>query len=285
MLQIFHHPATESSVEVFARWQRGRPPADDQVQLSIRGPYSELGRTLPATFPMRLASPGVWWTTVVDPCVWSPDSPARYRLHGKGASWSTAIGPSEFAIRGWVAQGGHLWLRGRRWVLRAAAANCVAGRNLDACRDSLLSWVVEPGDTELAAACALQGVPLAARISSAEWPAACRTVSAWPACLMAILPATLSAARDEIKQLTPNLILAAELDLGDPMSVPAWADAILSPALPDRLAEIQQVYPSKVLMAAAQVGALQGPAAARCACELLQQRLAPEFNLSGYLVS
>jgi hypothetical protein len=68
-----------------------RPPAElgaavgDEpfiLRGTLRGPYCEKARTLPAEFPFRDLSPARPLTAeavVPDPCLWSPDLPHLYR--------------------------------------------------------------------------------------------------------------------------------------------------------------------------------------------------------------
>jgi hypothetical protein len=71
---------TDMEAHVFARYR-----GDEAVTLrgTVRGPYCENVRTLPADFefhPLHLNDATLAEAVVIDPCLWSPEMPQLYRV-------------------------------------------------------------------------------------------------------------------------------------------------------------------------------------------------------------
>jgi hypothetical protein len=61
------------------------PPISERIVLhgTVRGPYCERARTLPAEFAFRDLGPqqvGLATAIIPDPCVWSPELPQLYQV-------------------------------------------------------------------------------------------------------------------------------------------------------------------------------------------------------------
>jgi hypothetical protein len=78
--EIFVGDVTDMEARVFARW---RGAGITTLRGSLRGPFCEMARTLPADFAFRESSerePGVAEAIVTEPCLWSQDMPHLYRV-------------------------------------------------------------------------------------------------------------------------------------------------------------------------------------------------------------
>jgi hypothetical protein len=288
--RFYHAPGTESSVEVYVRDPSGGGERADQA-LWLRGPLCELTHMLSATFRLQPVAPGLWRTTVIDPCYWTPVSPAYYRLEADGAPDAEASTALDVALRRLQVQGRHLIMDGRRWVFRGANAAAVSREAMAAYHELLLGLVVGEPDEALLEAASRRGVPVMLEFGeqhvTGRWSQAVR----WPAVQLALLAATASATADQLATLAPNLVRVARM-ADRPMPVPAWAHAALCDA--DQLADTVRASPadaSRRPLLVMRPGALQWNAAParhpveiRRACERFQQELGAAFNISGYLV-
>ena len=86
-IEIFIGDVNDVEGHVFARLKRatGEQAADKAVVLrgTLRGPYCETSRTLPAEIGFRDLGPketGLAEAIVPDPCVWSPELPQLYKV-------------------------------------------------------------------------------------------------------------------------------------------------------------------------------------------------------------
>jgi hypothetical protein len=90
VIEIFVGDVSDVEAEVFAQFIDPEAREDgtsvaEPIQLTgtLRGPYCELARTLPAEFVFRALSPqkpGLAKAIVPDPCVWSSELPHLYQV-------------------------------------------------------------------------------------------------------------------------------------------------------------------------------------------------------------
>jgi beta-galactosidase/beta-glucuronidase len=87
-IQISVGDVNDVEGHVFARFKRatGEQASDNPVVLrgTLRGPYCQTARTLPAETTFRDLGPkeiGLAEAIVPDPCVWSPELPHLYEVH------------------------------------------------------------------------------------------------------------------------------------------------------------------------------------------------------------
>lgn len=81
-IEIHIGDVTDMEARVYARYVAAQDEAV-VLQGSLRGPYCENGRTLPAEFSFRDRSPeqpGLAEAIVTDPCLWSSEMPHVYRV-------------------------------------------------------------------------------------------------------------------------------------------------------------------------------------------------------------
>jgi hypothetical protein len=291
VFQIAYGQVTDTLAEILLRWLAPAPPP--AWRLTAKGPYCALARTLPSRFTFAQVGATVWRAEIVDPCFWSPDMPARYRLEISGADVEPADTWREFGIRHFGVAKDHFRLNRRRWVFRAAsAARLLAATSLESlvpeAHAVCLGLVIEPGDQRLAEACSRAGVMLAQRLPADDWNAALIQASIWPAVAMVILPGQVAAERAELRAAAPNQVVLADLSGGlaenTPM-MPDWCDGFLAGDDPQQLARLRATGDQRPMLAVTATGRPIEVSAARRACEQLQQRLAPQFDLSGYIVS
>jgi beta-galactosidase/beta-glucuronidase len=77
-IEIVVGDVTDVEARVVARYHG--PITNVALQGTLRGPYCEKGRTLPAEFVFRDFGNGVQIETIVpDPCMWTPEMPHLYQ--------------------------------------------------------------------------------------------------------------------------------------------------------------------------------------------------------------
>ncbi len=295
--RVWHGPATHQEVDVFVQWTpstrskttsgpinaRVTPP--DDIQWSIRGPQCVVSRTLPASFRFRREAPDLWRSTIVDPCFWSPDFPARYQLTASGpasgpASATISASPTcrlEMAVRQWGVRDARFWLNGHRWVWRAASwrthRDTRPGREepFDPApwQETLMSQVVEfdelltEAGTQRVKVASKHGIALAVRLRDATALDRLSFEAHAPALLFAILPADAPVTRAQVRAAAPNLLFLAEFaDPAAPAAIasegtagrPDWCDGVIGPACPEWLAGFRARYPGLPLVACRNAG-------------------------------
>ena len=187
-VRIFHGQAHAALADVYVEIDTQRA-GWTTVGGELKGPFCSLARTLPAVTPLRpLQPPHRWKAQLVDPCFWSPDHPAWYRLSLRSTDGREITG-SEWGLRHLGRDRQKLRLNGRRWVLRAAGwPESVPDGNLDAWHDSRLAmWVRDPAPA-LCQQASRQGVLLVVWLDAARADAQLRGLARWAAVAVGILP-------------------------------------------------------------------------------------------------
>jgi hypothetical protein len=261
---------------------------------TVRGPFCRVAHTLPASFKLEAAHDGWWRARLIDPCFWSPDYPALYQLRWNELPRASHDEAIEFGVRRLAVERATLRWNGRRWILRAAESHAVHEDSVNS--DSWVSWheaglarvITRPApDPKVCRAAARQGVVLVGR------PAATDTLSdpllqlrrwaAWTAVSIVIMPAEADLAREAMQRAAPGLVFLAELT-DDSKRIPNWCHGLVAPAQVERLTEVRQLAPGRLLVARGELSRGANIAAARRACEQLQRELPRELELGGYLV-
>lgn len=181
----------------------------DTKTLSLSGPFSKRGRTLPATFRFQrteLAGREAWKTTIPEPSLWTPESPAYYQLSNS----DELIGLRDLRIRG-----DSFYTADRRWLIRAAQLSTDSHSTSDLVRiDSFL--------TKEAAITATQyGCPRIIH-SESPTPELITTASESAAVLMLILP--FDCHEDLGKLVHSHVLIGTHLEAGQP--IPVWAQFV-----------------------------------------------------------
>lgn len=82
---------TDVEAQVRARYLG---PASATLRGTVRGPFCEKGRTLPATFVFRQSDtnqPNCIEAVITDPCMWTPEMPHYYRAKLQAMNGDTVI--------------------------------------------------------------------------------------------------------------------------------------------------------------------------------------------------
>jgi hypothetical protein len=279
-IDVYYAPLSPISCEI---WVRLRDvPAGEQWTIAgqVRGPECCTSRMLPATNLLRCVSSGGEpraSALVPDPCFWSPELPAFYRIkidvsrNGKLAgSFDRTLGIRPLAVRG-----RNLYWDSRRFVLRAVACESSIESDIAAWRESGAAMVVDCPDDSLCRAATEDGVLLAVRLrGDAELLAKSRRVARWGAVAFIFTEGEVSM---KVVNSSPNLLFVESRCEGDSPS-----------QLPIEAVEIQtlETGPSQVKPAIAirRLPAATDVATARSECDRLQRDLAPCGDWAGYVV-
>lgn len=290
--------ATRVDVHIAAKDSVG---LDSEASWEIRGPYSTKGRTLPTRFALNRVGANLWQGTIVDPCFWGPAAPFLYRLHAStdAAPISLQQPKFEFGIRNLQVNAGQLWLDGKRWVLRGAAAITPCGQMLQAYQDELLCPIVSDWDEPFIQEASRQGIPVVWQPDPSSWRESLRAYPALAAVTAILIPADATTTRQELRQLAPNRLILADVDPVNSASRIAhaaydWCDAICVHANQANIIESILATPNHGPVIAwnsrEEPDTTNGPSDAaavhrdRRLCETLQATLAPRFHVSGYLI-
>jgi hypothetical protein len=302
-LEVFYGDCSPASAQVYARVPGLSPDDGWTISGTVRGPECAIARTLPATIRMTDAGPGeglLARTVVPDPCGWSPELPAIYRvtveLHQHGDDVASA--QRSLGLRMLGPRGRSLYLEGRRWVMRGMCRNEVEPADLAAWREAVAVMSVADPDDALCEAASSQGVLLAVRLTRDT--DACiselKRLSCFPAVAVAIIERPnvegeklrvegekLRVEGEKLRRAAPNILLAAYVSVDAEPIVPPWAQAVVCEVadpsgFASRLA--QAMCP---VIAYRPLGRVLPLSEARGACDHLQRDLAPFGDFAGYL--
>jgi hypothetical protein len=283
-IHLFFGEMTANQARVYARASRA---ADDQQQLRgrIHGPYCERSKTLSSDFDFVDLGPGddlLSEALVTDPCPWSPDLPALYQAELQLGDGEQAVATIDqmLGFRAVGAKGSHLYVDGRRFVLRGADVSHVPATLIDQWYYETAVMVVDDPSDEVCAEASRRGVWVLAKLLSdvvslqSELQRLSRHAAVFAIVADGKLPIT-----DAIIRAVPNALFFQQWQPTE--RVESWATALL-------------VAQEDV---AAAVASFEGPViargdaldyesleAARRACDSLQRDLAPVADLAGYLV-
>lgn len=285
-LDLYYTAVSPVSCRVIAR-ARGRSAADGwSLRGALRGPECAECRMLPATHTFRSLAPkpdeedAFAMVEAPDPCFWSPQLPAFYRVdlelvrHGQTAErFSRTI-----AIRPLGVRGVHLYWESKRWVLRGVCRESARETDLSAWRQAGAAMVVSRPEDALCEQATQRGVLLVARLSGSENELIqeSRRLAKWGAVAMVLLD---EGARltDAVRFSAPNLLF---LETGTKRS--GSAPALL--AVPISETPAPHVASGGMPMVAMRtLPAPEDLAEARAACDRLQRDLAPG-DWAGYIV-
>ncbi|RCS50561.1 hypothetical protein DTL42_10650 [Bremerella cremea] len=201
-----------SSLEVDV-WFFPEKQSDSIDSLYLEGPFSQLGRTLTARYPFQkaqLADREAWKAIVPEPTLWTPETPAYYKL----ADTPTIVGLRDLRIRA-----DSFFLADRRWVIRAAD-NSSARWGQSWPEVDLVTIRNHSADDDYHAA-TIAGTPVILRIiqpTSQLIDQASRSA----AVLMLILP---DDCPEEMTRAAHSHVLLG-IQLSSPHSIPAWAQFV-----------------------------------------------------------
>jgi hypothetical protein len=102
-IEIIVGEVNDVEAHVFARIIKAAHVAEDEdenIEISgtLRGPFCENSRTLPAQFTFKSVKPGLAEVVVPDPCLWSPELPHVYHAEVAARQGLRIVGEFQGAI-------------------------------------------------------------------------------------------------------------------------------------------------------------------------------------------
>lgn len=295
-IDVFHGDMSDATAKIYVRAE-GERFRKATLSAVVSGPSCEFSHTL--TFDTPLVSLGEGESLLAaanlpDPCPWTPELPMLYDVSYQVTAADgqmLAEGRRTLGLRPLGGRGGDLFLSGRRWVIRGAAATSLAStqqadvESLDDWRDAHAAMLVDDPSDGLCAAASRRGVLLIAAIATGEdLTGRLRQLARWPAVAMVALAG--DAKFDKaVRQAVPNLLFAERRTAdGQSHAVADWADLLVYEG---EAADIGSMTPDRelpILAVRSRPQAFEDIVAARAACDLLQRDLAPHGQFAGYLV-
>ncbi len=270
---------TDSLTEIYLRPTIAESMDFDPAKIEIRGPFCAVAKTLKTTTNFRrFDHQGLWQARLVDPCFWSPDYPAYYRIRIEQVGQITEL---ICGIRRFGAKNGQFWLEGKRWVLRATKLTHVPDLSWQSWREARLAIFAGDPAPNLLELATEQGLMLMLDLEQANWSDRLPQVAKSPAVVIVVVP--LDASLERCRELAPNLLIAKRLPDDKFASALDQVDVLLCD-LGQSSGRTQLHCREKPVIGYRGSPGLTDLVTARAACDALQRDLAPEFDLSGYVV-
>ena len=291
-LDVFYGDLTANLAYVYSRLPR---PADD-AGLSrtgfVRGPRCLHAETLPLTAKLVDLGPGptlLARALVPEPCFWSPDLPAIYDITVNLVRGTEIIATErrEIGLRAVGVRDGHLFLDGKRWVLRGVSSKSTKATMPRVWHESSAAFVATDADSEsLAEASQWGALTVAFVLDAPERPliSRLRELANYPAAAIAAIQRPLPNDLNKA-QVAPNVLLAQWISPENGHRPEPWADLLLVCADEmDIFTEIAANAQAPIIAARFLDDHLQDLESARAACDVLQRDLAPIGQFAGYIV-
>jgi hypothetical protein len=287
-LDLFYGEASLNVAQLYARVPHVAI-GDDLLEGSVHGPHSAYSRTLPFTVRFRDAGPGesrLLHAVLPDPCFWSPDLPAHYRVtitrRRRGTREVVEQVERDFSIRQFGTRQNNLLWENRRFVLRGVAVAAEPTIDWEAWREaSTAAFTVTPSDAFCAAA-SREGVIVLAHLqcSNEQRVTEIRRLARWPA--VAIVSLDVGTQFDELpRRISPNLLFAERFSSTETPRPSEWADLVLLEVEPPVDAFARCAAQCKLPVLAYRQ---QEESPKRAGCDQLQRDLAPHGDFAGYIV-
>ena len=291
-LDVFYGDLTANRAYVYARLPR--PAEDSGLTLTgfVRGPRCLHAETLPLTAKLVDLGPGptlLARALVPEPCFWSPDLPAIYDVTVNLARGTEIIATErrEIGLRAVGVRDGHLFLDGKRWVLRGVSTESTKATMPRVWHESSAAFVATDADSEpLAEASQWGALTVAFVLDDLERPliSRLRELANYPAAAIAALQRPLPNDFNKA-QWAPNLLLAQWISPENGHRPEPWADLLLVCADElDIFTEIAAIAQAPVITARFLDDRSLDLESARAACDVLQRDLAPIGQFAGYIV-
>ena len=283
-LELFHSGVNSIRTTVYARVRGVGTARDCHLEGTIRGPFSLVSQTLPATFVWTDCGPGETLLAKVclpDPCAWSPRTPSSYRVDLQIIRAGQVIHEltADFGIRDLIPHGRSLLSFGvQRVVLRGVSADHTNWDSMADWRATEATMLVTEPDDSLCRMAANEGVIICARLSGADRLIdRFRRIASFPS--VAVIWIDDATIHESLKQIAPNVLIAAAVDDSRNREL---ADLLVW-SVDNPSADTTRAFDKPVLA----LRPLTDPlplAEARAACDRLQSDLAPQHDLAGYFV-
>ncbi|MHB8972391.1 MAG: hypothetical protein ACYC3X_21105 [Pirellulaceae bacterium] len=233
-LIVFHGDVSPNLAHVYVQLPVADQP-DLRLQGQVRGPYSTLTRTLPASIPLQDLGPGpsaLARALVPDPCSWGPGQPFLYDVdvelwHG-GEVVCTVH--QRLGLRRLGVHGGQLLLDSRPWTLVGCHDTSVDESPWSMWRAEQVARVARDPSEDLCRQASEEGVVLIAQLTTAAGDTLEREIhrlGKWAAVVLMEVPPQ-STVNSHIRASAPTCLLAHRLTESSPDALPDWAQVGIS---------------------------------------------------------
>lgn len=288
-IDLFYGELSPQLAHIYARCEELPGGQEWTIRGRVRGPECRYAHTLPTNYSFTDLGAGTSLlarAVVPDPCFWTPDLPALYRVSLELRRQSANSGEEtvqrverELGLRWLGTRGGSFYLEGKRWVLRGVNSQCVFETPLTEWRAEGAAILVDRPSDELCREAAREGVLIVPRTAADQ--SELRRLSEW---------ASVGIARDvamtpDLRRSCPNLILAGKVRSGDGGDDSASSGHVRFVDA-DRLAADDRRMREHVVpvIAVRRLEGIRTLREARAAVDGLQRDLAPIGDFAGYVI-
>ena len=290
-VQLFHGELTPTSARVYARLNEIENNMNLSLGGHVEGPFRDDAHTLPATVPLRPSPPGdslLAEAVLPDPCFWSPDTPATYRVKIELRRNMQLIGHQWriLGLRGLGIFGPSVFRNGKRWVLRG----------VQSLNNSQIVWedwhamaammVVNQIDERLCSEASRHGVPLAVLVRPGEKDIITKLyqLAHWPAISLVVFPNCDHVEIDQWRQRCPNVLVGSHFHGRNSETIPTSVHLILCEENSIQPLTTTPDQCDSPILVIRTLPAGFDLARARTECDILQRDLARIGDFSGYFI-
>ncbi len=237
-------------------------------------------QTLPSNYSLVDLGPGsvpLALALVTDPCPWSPESPSLYELRLEQAEGKPRL-TQQFGIRRFGVRDSHLFLNGKRFVIRGVideryAANTSQWREMGGAR------VLQQVEDEVLSDASRQGILSVVRLDEKMESDTLRQIALHVSTPLVVLSEN-SVLSNKQRGETPNLLLAQRMES---LPLQPWADVawIEFSAIEEFATRIAGLTLPIIAVRRYHGTSLTE---ARAEIDILQADLAPSGQFAGYVV-
>lgn len=249
---VFHGELVSHTAQIYVKWAEN---VSGEVTLRghVRGPFSALARTLPATFPLRDLGPGpslLARATVADPCFWAPGQPSYYEVVAEICRGAEVLARAEqiLGLRHLGLLRGQLSWERQVWTLIGCREDVSSEVPWSAWRASQATRVIEAPSETVCQQASLAGVVLVAHLEAqaladTDLESETRRLGKWPSVAMILI--TGDVAGDlPLRDAAPNCLLATAWTPEQAEAGKSWAHLAVVP-LADEPTNAAMVSPPK----------------------------------------
>lgn len=287
-IEVFHGEVTPHSAQIYARVE-GLPGGEDWTIAGwLRGPECRLAKTLPTNHVFTDLGAGQTLLArafLPDPCFWSPELPALYRVTIEVRQQNSVVHTEEreLGVRFLGTQSDSFYWENKRWVLRGVSNTEFAKAALPVWRDAGAAMLVKDPSDELCCEASHEGVLLVACTADASL-AMLRRLARWAAVGIVVTSAEADILADS-RRLFPNLMLAQFVSVEKPWPPSPACSAVFVAESVLRSSESQFTGGRLPIIAVRRLDSSVSLAEGREACDTLQRDLAPIGDFAGYVVT
>jgi hypothetical protein len=287
-IDVFHGDVSPESAYVYAR-VNGIPGGQEwTVTGQVRGPVCQIAKTLPTTHSLTDLGAGeslLAGALVPDPCFWSPDLPALYRVTLEIRKQDSVIHTEEreLGIRFLGTRRNSFYLENKRWVLRGVSAAALDSTPLSAWREASAAMVMHDPTDALCREASRAGVMLVAYVANPSMGVFSR-LARWAAIGVIVTSSADEDLLSKSRRRFPNLLLAQFVEATSPVHLSQHCHAAFVDQVLLRSPSLDWVGRAMPIVAVRRLDLPLPLYEGRYACDELQRDLAPIGDFAGYVI-